>query len=677
MLQNRTAQDLKSNKLFSGVKETLVSSIFNPKKFVQYGEGNIIYQTGDAGNCIYLILRGEVKIKYSNSNFISSKGLNQFFGEKELIDETKRISSAVANRNTILYMLDKSLFKRLYSNYKEIKKNVAEFGELEIPEGQVEPKVNFKISERTKPISFKATSSEKKKEQQENEQSNIPEQVNFVPSTETIEVEEEENIDDKNLKEELLEDPEDFKNWQFTEDVQEPPIVKSPPVDKKSPETEHKEETEPEYVQEPEPEKEIFQEPDDKVEPEKEIEKSVFKDESKTEESENFEFERENFRKILACIGVLHQGLSLFETTQSIAKALKELTNSDHAEVYLVNEESFEMKKFKISDESFTEEKFNTSEGLTGSCLLQKKVINLERPTEDSRFISKIDQPGTSVIKRILYFPVVNEAGETISVIQLGRENKKFNDIDIANLNIVSKQIETAVSRSQRLQSVFADERRITIGNLSHTIINEIQSPINIINNYVEILQQKKLPEGADDVIRMLQKQANSVEDLLIALFDHIRNDVKVDIKDIHFNEFIDDVLELISEYCESKEVKLYKKVGEGTIVSVDRGKLYTAIYQIIRQFSEQAGKGGKIYLSSGMINNSVVLIIKSEASGFLKGSINKLLEKSITGEYEHDPNSEFNIARKIVEAHGGSFDIELIKGEGTVITITLPGKEL
>ena len=674
MLQNRTAQDLKSNKLFTGVKVTLVSSIFNPKKFVQYGEGNIIYQTGDSGNCIYLILRGEVKIKYSNSNYISSKGLNQFFGEKEIIDDTKRISSAVANRNTILYMLDKNLFKRLFSNYNEIKKNVIAFGELEIPEVQAEPKVNLKISERTKPISFKAVSSKKKKEQQETEQSNNPEPVNFVPSTETIEIEEEEeNVDDTNLKEELIEDPEDFKNWQFTEEVKEPPILKSPPVHEKPPEP--IQEVEPE--QEPEPEQEIIPEPEYKIEPEKAIEEPVNKVESKTEEQVDVEFERENFRKILACIGVLHQGLSLFETTQSIAKALKELTNSESAEVYLVNENSFEMKKFKISDESFTEEKFNTSEGLTGSCLLQKKVINLERPTEDSRFINKIDQPGTSRIKRILYFPVINESGETIAVIQLGRENKKFNDNDIANLNIVSKQLETAISRSQRLQAVFADERRVTISSLSHSIINEIQSPINIINNYVDILHQKNLPEGADDVIRMLQKQANSVEDLLIALFEHIRNEVKVELRDIHFNEFIDDVLELISEYCESKEVKLFKKVGDGIIVSLDRGKLYTAIYQIIRQFSEQAGKGGKIYLSSGLINNSIVLIIKSEASGFLKGSINKLLEKSITGEYEHDPNSEFNIARKIVEAHGGNFEIELLKGEGTIITISIPGKEV
>ena len=571
-------------------------------------------------------------------------------------------------------MLDKNLFKRLFSNYNEIKKNVIAFGELEIPEVQAEPKVNLKISERTKPISFKAVSSKKKKEQQETEQSNNPEPVNFVPSTETIEIEEEEeNVDDTNLKEELIEDPEDFKNWQFTEEVKEPPILKSPPVHEKPPEP--IQEVEPE--QEPEPEQEIIPEPEYKIEPEKAIEEPVNKVESKTEEQVDVEFERENFRKILACIGVLHQGLSLFETTQSIAKALKELTNSESAEVYLVNENSFEMKKFKISDESFTEEKFNSSEGLTGSCLLQKKVINLERPTEDSRFINKIDQPGTSRIKRILYFPVINESGETIAVIQLGRENKKFNDNDIANLNIVSKQLETAISRSQRLQAVFADERRVTISSLSHSIINEIQSPINIINNYVDILHQKNLPEGADDVIRMLQKQANSVEDLLIALFEHIRNEVKVELRDIHFNEFIDDVLELISEYCESKEVKLFKKVGDGTIVSLDRGKLYTAIYQIIRQFSEQAGKGGKIYLSSGLINNSIVLIIKSEASGFLKGSINKLLEKSITGEYEHDPNSEFNIARKIVEAHGGNFEIELLKGEGTIITISIPGKEI
>lgn len=670
MLQNRTAQDLKSNKFFSGVKETLVSSIFNPKKFVQYGEGNIIYQTGDPGVCIYLILRGEVKIKYSNSNYISTKGLNQFFGEKELIEDTKRISSVVANRNTILYLLDRNLFKRLFSNYKEIKKNVLEFGELEIPEVQVEAKVNLKIGERTKPISFKAFTPKKKNEQSEKENVNKNEPAEFIPSTEIVEIEEEEDqkTDESKLEPEVAEEPEDLGNWQFKEstentlenvdqetmDSPEPDILEQPTT---TAEIENEQETEPEIEEKT-------------VEP---VEETTLSQ----RDEESVEFERENFRKILACIGIMHQGLSLFETTQSVVKGIKELTFAECAEIYLVNESAFEMKKFQMSDESFVEEKFSSSEGLTGSCLLQKKIINLERPTEDSRFVNSVDQPGSSRIKRILYFPVVNEAGETIAVIQLGNENKKFGETEISNLNIVSKQIETAISRSQRLQQVFLDERRVTISNLSHTIINEIQSPINIINNYVDILHHKELPEGAEDVIRMLQKQANSIEDLLISLFEHVRNDIKVELKDIHFNEFIDDVLELISEYCESREIKLYKKVGDGIIVSVDRGKLYTAIYQIIRQFSDQVGKGGKIYLSSDLHENSIVLLFKNEPSGFIKGSINKLLEKSITGEFEHDPNSEFSIARKIIEAHGGSFDIEFLKGEGTFITITLPGKDL
>jgi signal transduction histidine kinase len=673
MLQNRTAHDLKSNKFFAGVKETLVSSIFNPKKFVQFGEGNIVYQTGDPAVCLYIILHGEVKIKYSNSNYISTKGLNQFFGEKELIEDTKRISSVVANRNTLLYLLDRNLFKRLFSNYKEIKNNVTEFGELQIPDVQVEQKVNLNISERTKPVSFKAFGSKDKKEPTEKEPAKNNEPTDFTLSTEIVEIEEEEEVLNENSgeTEEVTEDElEDLSKWKFNETGE-------------TPDEQNKQEiTEPvDQVIIDSPELEIPDQPAETPEPVQETEREqeppeTIEEKETSNKQEEEDFERENFRKILACIGVIHQGLSLFETSQSVAKGLKELALAESAEVYLVNEAAFEMKKFIMSEESFAEEKFSTSEGLTGSCLLQKKVINLERPTEDSRFDGKIDQPGNARMKRILYFPIINEAGETIAVIQLGRENKKFSDTEISNLNIVSKQIETAISRSQRLQQVFLDERRVTINNLSHTIINEVQSPISIINNYVDILHHKELPEGADDVIRMLQKQANSIEDLLISLFEHIRNDIKVELKDIHFNEFIDDVLELISEYCESREIKLYKKVGDGTIVSIDRGKLYTAIYQIIRQFSDQVGKGGKIYLSSELHNNSIILLIKNEPSGFIKGSINKLLEKSITGELERDPNSEFNIARKIVEAHGGNFNIEFLKGEGTFITITLPGKE-
>lgn len=642
MLQNRTSLELKTNQIFLGIKETLVSSIFNPKKFIQFNEGNIIYQNGDSSNGLYLIIKGDVKIKYSNSNYISNKGVNQFFGEKEILEDTKRISSAVANRNTVLYLLDRNLFKRLYTNYREVKNNIEQFGELEIPEMQVEQKVNLRINENSKPISFKAVSSNEIKEQPGNGVELNIDNLNLTPPEEKVETDAGQN----QIPEEMQIAPESSVNPQSFDEINSKEEIK-PAV----PET-----------------KQV-------IPGEQDADKNNYQ-ENKTEDHST-EFERENFRKILACVGVIHQGLSLFETTQSIAKALKELTLSEVVEVFLVNESSFEMKKFQISGESFVEEKFNSAEGLTGSCLLQKKVINLARPTEDSRYIQKIDQPGNSRIKSILYFPVVNERGETVAVIQLGRENKKFGETEISNLNIVSKQIEIAIYRAWHLQQVFVDERRITIGSLSHTIINEIQTPISIINNYVEILHEKELPEGADDVIRMLQKQANSIEDLLISLFEHIRNEIKVELKEIHFNEFIDDVLELISEYCESKEIKLFKKVGESIIVSIDRAKLFTAIYQVIRQFSEQFGKGGKIYISSDVFDNSIVLMLKNEPANFLKESINKLLEKSITGEFRQDPNSEYEIARRIVEAHSGSFNIELNKSEGTIITITLPGIDL
>ena len=137
------------------------------------------------------------------------------------------------------------------------------------------------------------------------------------------------------------------------------------------------------------------------------------------------------------------------------------------------------------------QEQFPLSEGLTGSCALQKKILNYERPTEDSRFNAKIDQPGSARLKRIVYFPIVSENAETIAVIQFARENKKFTEVDVSNLAMMSKQIETALDRTKSLELLIKEEKQNSGNVLRELITNEIKVPLTIINNYTEIFSRK------------------------------------------------------------------------------------------------------------------------------------------------------------------------------------------
>ena len=116
MTQNRSPESVKANKLFEGADRNIKLNI-SQKDFLEKKEGDIIYQTGDNAEYVFLILEGEVKLKLIgifNNPVIVKSGKNEFFGEKELLDSTKRTSSAVANMNTLPVSLTRTITLQIF-----------------------------------------------------------------------------------------------------------------------------------------------------------------------------------------------------------------------------------------------------------------------------------------------------------------------------------------------------------------------------------------------------------------------------------------------------------------------------------------------------------------------------------------------------------------------------------
>jgi len=644
MPQNRDVDGIKVNRFFSGIRETVIAAIFNPKDFVEVSEGDLIYQTGEESTQVYILLKGEIKIKYSDSTYVSSKIMNDFFGEKEMLEGTRRISSAVAHRSSLIYKLDKTIVMGLMAKYPAVKSNINKYGESKLPESTFGASRIVDIAKNSKPVSFQAfrKSTTVIVEKEPEEEYSIP-FTPEIPVTEPPEVQKTEiKVQEKeeNLKKQLSDIPEDFKNWKFTEVTPKKIAVEQKKPEKTEVELPEIEETEPEVIH-----------------PEQKIEKV---------------FDRENIKRLFACIQAMNGGINLVQTIQSISSAIKELTFSESVELCLIDEKKAEIHKFVFEAENYSQHEYKLPEGLTGTCALQKKIINFERPTEDSRFNQKIDQPGNSGLKRILYFPVISDAGDTIAVIQLARENNKYDDDEIANLNMLSKLIESYLRKSIELEELLNTQQLSTEGIIENLILNDISPPIKIINSYIELLSEKKLPPEIDEILRMLQKQVYSVGDIITTIFSSSDKDLKLDTKEVQFNEMIDDILELLSEYCDSREVKLYKKIGNGAVVRVDRAKFYTAIFQIIKFACNHSKKDGRIYFSTDKVGDTIQLHIKDEGKG-----IDEELQSRFSRQ-SHDLTGEtldsygLIIAKKIIESHSGQISLDSKKNEGTTFLIVL-----
>ena len=119
---------LKTNGLFKGISESVIKPYLKPKYFFEVKEGEILYVSGDESSEIFLIVEGEVKIKFScngnGSTNVKHKYLSDFFGEDEILNDSERTSSAVANSDCVLFRISSTELKQLSSSNKKIADNL-------------------------------------------------------------------------------------------------------------------------------------------------------------------------------------------------------------------------------------------------------------------------------------------------------------------------------------------------------------------------------------------------------------------------------------------------------------------------------------------------------------------------------------------------------------------------
>ena len=661
----KTVRDIKNNKLFTGVKESFLNSFFDQKQIREAREGDIIYRTGDASNSLYLIIKGEVRVKFPSVGYVSNKIFNDFFGEKEMAEETKRISSAMAFSRLVYYQINKSDLQNLFKKNSIIEDNFNKWGEFKLPEPSLDNERKINFADRDRPIRFRAFSNETNLDDDAKSEKKPPpvQTQHLLPDLEQID----QTLD---LEDEYM--PEDNIELEMA-------------LEKLS-ELAAQENIEPIETFQEEKEETIQDEKKDKIAP---VTENV---ELPVESTENFTklinstsdekppiqpFEtginRETVRRIFQALNRIFSGISMTELVKNTKRAIKDLTNSESAELIFIDEKNSSMFRLLTHGGKMKNEYFQITEGLTGSCAIKKAPINYDRPTEDSLYNPKIDHPGPSRMKRILYFPVISDVGETIAVVQTARDNKKFTEDELSYLMMISKQMETAISRTKTLELLLNKEKLNSGKKLREIITKEIHIPLEIIDSYTRILSSKNLPSDTDDIVRMLQKQAASIIDLSDSILKVLVDEIILEKNKIHFNEFIDDVLELLSEYCETKEVKLFKKIGDGALVDIDRAKLYTAIFQFIKAGVDDCRNDGKIYFSTEFVDETISISIQNEGKGVIVFPEGEILDYFYYHEKIKESEVHLLLAKKIISAHSGNVEVEGIKGVGSTFKISLP----
>ncbi len=114
---------LKGVQIFAESSEEILTEIAAVLEELEKPAGEVIFNKGDAGDSMYVIVEGQVRV-YDGDHTINTLGDREIFGELALLDPEPRSASCATTHDSRLFRLDAETFAQLMSGNIEIVRGV-------------------------------------------------------------------------------------------------------------------------------------------------------------------------------------------------------------------------------------------------------------------------------------------------------------------------------------------------------------------------------------------------------------------------------------------------------------------------------------------------------------------------------------------------------------------------
>ena len=110
---------LKSLSIFKETPETILAELAPLMQEEEVEQGTVIFEENEPGDCMYIILSGQIQIHKGKTNLAVLQE-KEVFGELSLLDAETRSATATAKTDCILFKIDQEPFYELIDTRPEV-----------------------------------------------------------------------------------------------------------------------------------------------------------------------------------------------------------------------------------------------------------------------------------------------------------------------------------------------------------------------------------------------------------------------------------------------------------------------------------------------------------------------------------------------------------------------------
>jgi len=233
-------------------------------------------------------------------------------------------------------------------------------------------------------------------------------------------------------------------------------------------------------------------------------------------------------------------------------------------------------------------------------------------------------------------------------------------------------------SLSERLSSL-EKARRQLLANLVH----ELGRPLGAIRSAIQALAGgagnnpgllKELTSGMDDQAVRLQH----LLDDLAHLHDQVLGTLELDYQPVAMSEWLVKLLRPWQGAAEAKHLNWRTDIpSDLPVVMIDPLRIASAVENLVSNAIKYTPGGGEVVVSSVLEAFEILISIQDNGPGIDMNEQEKIFEPFYRGNqgkrFKQGMGLGLSIACDVVEAHGGTINLESDPGKGSIFTIHLP----
>lgn len=222
---------------------------------------------------------------------------------------------------------------------------------------------------------------------------------------------------------------------------------------------------------------------------------------------------------------------------------------------------------------------------------------------------------------------------------------------------------------------------KIVLGAINH----ELRTPLALIFQVIEMLEDPRLGSMTEeqlDALMVLRRQAQTLGQMIdgllyIATFTEQQKTIRPVLA--HLGPVLDKVLSLAEFKARSKELVVETAIAPNLpLVPMDIKQMEEALNQLLDNAIKFTGTGGKIRFTAHADSYWIILTVADTGVGIEAELLQKIWD---VFEQNADPLRRaqeglgvgLSVARYIIEAHGGTIEVDSTLGRGSIFTVKLP----